>query len=146
MLNRQQNRPKAIMAVMQYNMRADRDPESARNLVTALKAGEHPALPARLCETTLTSSRAIVRDHRHGPEGLQAVELCHQQREEQLDPHPARGAVRFRDDDAGRDCRSTANIENGEHQFGMSLGFPFEGISGADAGSGGHYKLSAHLE
>ncbi|MEO7092324.1 MAG: hypothetical protein ABI175_03675, partial [Polyangiales bacterium] len=37
MLNKQGSRTNMIAAVMQYNMRADKDPESARNLIEALK-------------------------------------------------------------------------------------------------------------
>jgi hypothetical protein len=146
MLNRQGSRTKAIMAVMQYNLRADKDPESVKNLVAALKAEDIQLYLHVACENTFNYfSRDAVSLTAVGPKGAKPWNFIINNGKNTSTRIPLAELFDFAMMTPGA-IQLNASVENGEKTFGMSLAFPFAGISSADAGSGGHYKLSAHLE
>jgi hypothetical protein len=145
-LNRQGSRTKAIMAVMQYNLRPDRDQESVNNLVTALKQENIQLYVHVACTKTFNHfSRDAVAMTAKGPRGSKAWNFILNNGKTNENRVALTDLFDFATMTPGA-ITVGASVENGEHTFGATLAFPFEAIHSDDAGSDGHYKVSAHLE
>jgi hypothetical protein len=146
MLNRQGSRTKMIMLVMQYNSSADKDPETLRNLVAALKQEDIKFYVHIYCDNTYNYfSRDGLSLEVKGSLGSHKEDFLINSKKNREVTFSISEVLDFASMTPEQLVIRATN-DDGKSAFSTTIGFPFEPISEVDAGSGGHYKISAHIQ